>query len=155
MKISVKSITGRDFCIEAHKEESIAELKQTLYSSSGIEPSQQALLLLGNPVEDTMKIRDMPINSDIILIPILSGGEQISIKMATGKTIHVEVDLENGKVSDLKEAIKKVCGVPIPEQKLLFKKKVLDNRKAIKDYEIEKGSVIILIPVLEGGIINH
>ena len=148
MKISVRSITGRDFCIEAPKNETIAGVKKALYNCSGISPSQQALLLLGNPVEDTMSIRDMPINSDLILVPILSGGEQIFIKALNGKITQIDVDLENGKVIDIMKAAFKIFRVPTNEQKLVFGKKILDKDKYIKDIDIKEGDTIYLVPLL-------
>ena len=151
MKISVKSIIGKSFYIEAPKEETIGGLKRFLYSSTGISPSQQSLILLGNLIEDTVNLQSIPKNSELILIPILEGGGQISIKMISGKSITVNVSVETGKISDVNNAINEKWGIPNAQQKLIFGGTVLDCNKFLKDYDIGNQSIITLIPILEGG----
>ena len=79
---------------------------------------------------------------------------QIFIKMLNGRTTTMNVNRKETILS-LKHKIEDKEGIPINQQRLIFRGKRLDDRLLIEDYPIEYESFIHLSLHLKGGSPNH
>jgi len=68
----------------------------------------------------------------------------LHIKILGGKEIYPTVS-ENANISDVKYQIEKENGIPVSQQKLVFKGKTLSNDKNLSDYSITDFSKLHLV----------
>jgi ubiquitin C len=66
---------------------------------------------------------------------------QINVKTPDGKKITVDVD-PNDTVMDVKKKVADREGIPVDEQRLLFRGKELDDGPTLSDYNIKHGSTL-------------
>ena len=71
-------------------------------------------------------------------------GIQIFIKTLTGKTITLQVE-GSGTVGDIKSEIQYKKGIPMDDQKLIFKGMQLENHSKLTDYDIQRESTLHLV----------
>ncbi|OUT23765.1 hypothetical protein CAS74_000135 [Pichia kudriavzevii] len=74
---------------------------------------------------------------------------EITIRSLTGRSIPVEIDLQQ-RVSDLKEVVEVKEGIPPAQQRFLFTGRQLDDDKTLAECGVANGSDLHLVLSLRG-----
>lgn len=69
---------------------------------------------------------------------------QIHVKNQTGKLIMFELEMSD-TIETLKQLIQESEGLPLAQQRLAFKGKLLQNDKTLSDYQIVKDSIVYIV----------
>ena len=77
---------------------------------------------------------------------------EITIRSLTGRSIPVEIDLQQ-RVSDLKEVVEVKEGIPPAQQRFLFPGRQLDDDKPLAECGVANGSDLHLVLSLRGGML--
>ena len=79
---------------------------------------------------------------------------EIFIRTYTGKTRAIKVT-NNYRIKDIKLMIFKLEGVNVKENRMIFAGKMLENKKTLKDYNIQRQSTLHMVLSLRGGMYHE
>ena len=146
MQIFVKTQSGKTITLEVEGSDTMAIIKSKIHDKEGIPPNMQMLIRGGKQLEDDRTVYDyhIPRESTLYIVPRLRGYTQIFVEPHTGKTITLDVSL-NDTIYRVKSKIQNVEGIPFEQQRLMLAGKQLEDTHTLSDYIVEFRSTLHLV----------
>ena len=159
MHIFIKTATGKTIPLKVHPLDSIKDIKVMIKEKEEIPIDQQRLLFKSGQQFKELKdgtLLDYGIQdkSTHHLVLRFRKGYQIFVKTLNGVAIVLEVDASD-TVEKIKAKIQDKEGIPPDQQTLVFLGKKLEERRALFEYNIHKGSTLKLLLAIKGRIKIH
>ena len=157
VQIFVRTMMGETFALDAFPSDTVRGVKAKIRDRKGLPVSRQSLLMRGEPLADSVKLRDCNIDTESTFYLTLTSGtpaeddsdpsdaspdsapEVIFIRNLLGKSISIEI-LPTDRVKDLKERIFAKEGIRVEEQNLVFHGNSLGDEELIKHHNIDQES---------------
>ena len=132
--------------LDAFPDDSVQDVKNKIMDEVGIPGNQQRLTLDGSILKDDHSLSDYNImkNTVLHLVPLNYGNDmRIHVITPSGKMITLEVVLEDS-IEYVKTKILEKEGIPVQCQCLFYADNELKDYRTLKDYNIERGSTLVL-----------
>jgi len=173
--VTLKTLTGKSARLNLRGVTTLGELKALVSATlkEGFPPEAQRLIVLGRQLDGddrTLTELNVPAGATVYLIlrivpPVPAAGVPTGAKGTTAE-INVEVKTLTGKtlkittrtadtVEELKEAIRRLEGIPADQQRLIFAGCQMEDDQTLARYNICQGSVISLVLRLRGGMMHE
>lgn len=152
-RVFVRTLMGKILTVEVPTTAKVRDLKQKVYSLEGILPGQQKIILDGTELDDEARLETYHINVHTTLQLVISAAEEdtsrnIFVTTPLGKVVTLSVTLEE-TVREVKEKIRRKEGIPLAQQKLLFRGRELEDNKPLADYTIERESHLVMVQSMD------
>eukprot|EP00347_Sterkiella_histriomuscorum_P006632 403352030 len=153
MQIFVKIVNGKTYAIDVDESDTIAMVKQKIQEKVVTLPDPLWLAFGGKFLDNKKTIKDYNIGNQSTLYQVLNlkGGVQIFVRTLTGKTITIEVELDD-TIECIRAKIQDKPGMPPDHIRLVFGGKKLQDGKILSDYGLQKESTIHMVLRLRGGM---
>jgi len=160
--VFIKDILDTILMIPINYDSSVSQLKKDIYDASNVLPENQLLTYLGRELDDFCNLRDYKIfdrRTILLKSQIDINSEQydkyfrgmIFLKSLCGKTITFPVEF-NQTVQEFKQKVEKEIYIKVEEQRILYAGMQLEDEKQLRDYNIQKHSILHLVLRLRGGM---
>jgi hypothetical protein len=134
-EITIKHWNGDTFTLDPEPTEYIDDIKDRIQSLKNIPVDQQRLSFQGQPVDDTLTLKEQNIESEstLVLEPM-----QIHVKIPDGREVTFVVEL-NDTIERVKRLVWKKATGQLDDQCLLFGGEELTNDRTLSEYNIDHG----------------
>ena len=147
MPIIIKTLAGKTITLNVKPEASIENVKVEIEGRKGIPVHKQRLHFGGQEPKDNSILRDYKIQKESILYLRLEGrfgSIPIYVMLPTGKMTILDV-LPSDNVSNIKHEMFVQHGISPDQQYLIFDGKELEDGRTLREFNIEKGSMLHLV----------
>ncbi|UVC49850.1 ubiquitin [Theileria orientalis] len=125
----------------------VEDIKKRLTEQHGITDHE---LISSNKILKDNEVYSRDKHKDLSLVSNVRGGLNLRVETMQGKSIQVQVS-QNETVLDVKKKLEEEQTIPVDQQRLIYKGKLLENGKTIAEYGIKDNEVLHLVLRLRGG----
>lgn len=157
--VYIQTLTGKTMTVRVTDKTTVLGLKQNLEVVHYFPTDAQRLIFAGHNMDDLKLLKDYGIGpySKVHLVLRIGGGDrrgdggdfQIFVKTTTDKTFTVRV-MSTTTVAELKKKIKDKEGVPVDQQRVVFRGTELNDNYDMKKYNIISDVTVYLVVRLRG-----
>ena len=143
MEIMIRA-PNNQFQLVVKLSDTVAMIKEKIYQLEGIPVSCQKLLHAGNFLSDSMTVSEADVASETSLVVVIDEKLQVLVKTSTGKTGSLNLYLSQ-TIKELTDLVKTEFGLQEEDVVMLHSGRVLEEEKALSDYEIQKDTALLAV----------
>jgi ubiquitin C len=150
MLIFIKTLTNI-ITIEVSRTDTVENLKTKIEDKEGVKVEEQQLVFSGKKLENEKTLEEYNIEKEsmIYLILHLTGPKKVIVKSLNDKKFELELR-GSDRIKDVKIKIENIENIPLDQQCLMYNHKKLEDDKQVSEYNLENGSIINLVQILNG-----